>query len=130
MAKVKGDDDDMTIFEVLSRFGHIMLGDAEEMIVFVWGGEREFHVFQHGGRGIWYRVDNWTVPSKPMSRESAVDRCRERLSEIMADQGMNEFHDMLVDKRKAHRAGNPGYGHPDHNCQKFGCPERFDAASQ
>lgn len=104
MAKGKSADDDMTMFEILSRFGHVMLGDREEMIIFVWGGEREFHVFQHGGKDVWYRVDSWTVPSKPMSRESAMDRCRERLSEIMADDAMNEYHDMLVDKRKAHRA--------------------------
>lgn len=96
-------DDDTTIFGILSDFGRILLGDEEEGLLFVWGGDCEFHVFQNGGRGTWYRVDGWTVPTKPLSLESAMDRCRERLSLIMADQGMNEFHDMMVDKRKAHR---------------------------
>lgn len=92
----------MTVFEVLSRCGRILLGDEDTGLVFVWNGSLTFTTFQHAGRGKFYAVDAWTVEGVPATLDVAIDKCRERLSEIVADEGINEHHDLLA--AKAHEA--------------------------
>lgn len=98
--------EDMTVFEILSRCGRVLLGDEEREWIYTWNGSAEFACWQHAGRGRFYQIDFWTTDVPPKTLEQAMDRCRERLSEALADEGANEHHDMLVDKRKAHQAGS------------------------
>lgn len=97
-------DDDMTVFDILERCGRILLGNEDMGLIFAWNGGSEFHVFNHGGKGVWYCVDFWSTSEPPTTLEGAMDRCRERLSLILCDEGVNESHDMQVDKLRAERA--------------------------
>lgn len=93
--------EDMSIFEILDRCGRILLGVEDMGLIYTWNGSAEFGVWQHAGHGKFYQVDFWTTDVPPRSLESAMDRCRERLSQLLADEGSNEFHDAMVDKRRA-----------------------------
>lgn len=93
----KGDDDDMTIFDILERCGRIVLGDESSGRIFCWNGSSTFHVFQHGGGATWYTVDGWMTDVNPKTMEEAMDRCRERLSLQMAEEAENERHDAEID---------------------------------
>lgn len=95
-----GNDDDMTIFDILDRCGRVMLGDESSGLIFVWNGSSTFHVFRHGGNGVWYTVDGWTTDVNPKSLEEGMDRCRERLSLIMAEEAEIERHDAEIDARR------------------------------
>ena len=99
-ATASGNDDDMTIFDILERCGRILLGDEETGRIFCWNGGSEFHVFQHGGKGAWYTVDFWTTSEPPVTLEKAMDRCRERLSLQMAEEAEMERHDADIDARR------------------------------
>lgn len=100
MAKPSGGED-MTVFEILSRCGRILLGDEEMAILYVWNGSLTFSAFQHAGRGRFYQVDAWTAEEAPLSLEAAMDKCSARLSEALADEGVNEVHDARAIKRRA-----------------------------
>jgi len=95
-----GNDDDMTIFDILDRCGRIVLGDESSGRIFCWNGSSTFHVFQHGGGATWYTVDGWMTDVNPKTMEEAMDRCRERLSLQMAEEAENERHDAEIDARR------------------------------
>jgi hypothetical protein len=96
--------EDMTVFQILDRCGKIVFANESMGLMFTWDGKATFGTWQSAGFGKWYLIDEWTLPAKAVSLESAVDRCRERLSLILADEGSNEYHDMLVDRKNARRA--------------------------
>lgn len=93
MAKPGSCGEDMTVFEILSLCGRILLGDEEMEILYVWNGSLTFSAFQRAGRGRFYQVDVWTAEEAPRSLEVATHECRKRLSEALADEGVNEVHD-------------------------------------
>ena len=101
MAKPGSCGEDMTVFEILSRCGRILLGDEEMEILYAWNGSLTFSAFQHAGHGRFYQIDAWTVEEAPRSLDVAMDKCRARLSDALADEGVNEVHDARVIKRKA-----------------------------
>lgn len=92
-----GNDDDMTIFDILDRCGRIMLGDESSGRIFTWNGSSTFAVFQHGGNGVWYAIDGWQTDVNPKSLGEAMDRCRERLSLQMEEEAENARHDAEID---------------------------------
>lgn len=100
MATPEGCGEEMTVFEILSRCGRILLGDEDMGLVFVWNGSLTFTTFQHAGRGKFYAVDAWTVEGVPATLDVATRKCRERLSDIVADEEINEHHDLLVAKAR------------------------------
>ncbi len=72
------DSDDVTMFDILSRCGAVILGDEELQLIYVWNGSVTFNVFHYGGGNSWYCVDHWTTSEAPKDHADAIRRCEAR----------------------------------------------------
>lgn len=97
----KSMEGDVTVFDIIEAGGKIVHAEKEHGLIFSWNGDGTFNVFMHAGKSIWNLTDSWTTMEPPRNLAEAVQRCKERMSEILADEASNEFHDAQVDKRKA-----------------------------